>query len=651
MIGRISLAAVLSAAATLAVAGPAFSQEKAHSADSFVESLGINNLDLVGTTIDSNGHILDPIYDLGFRYARTVLNATGNPNSAEAGLFNNYGVRFDYLWPAGYTAEKLAGEVQALPAGSVISVEGNNECDNEGVFGGIGIPAAVSLQASIFQTFKADPRLKNIQVLAFTVIHDNSYTSPSNTPAGNSSQAYDAENYHPYPGNELPGLAIWKGIYNAHKIERAATTYKPIVVTETGANLSPASQAKTIPIIYADNYLFGVERTYVYALAKGQFGFTIAGQPAGAAMGSLISLLGEAVWQPATHAWKYPKFDTGYLSGSLDTHGVASVRHILLQRSNGDFYLLVWDELAVYNSTTKTDIDNPPAPVVLHLGTDIASATCLTQDRTTGAYGATPLSLTGPAGNQTVSLNIPDSVMVVHLVPAKGLIGTQKPVSVYSEQITADAAKSGMPSLVPDETYLVREHLVSGVKEFCTTPGPGGQIAPVLASDTPGAIEIDALPIEVPAHFPITIPVENFDPVANVGYGTSNTENYNVPLYRPGPFVITQYDPNANNGVCVGYFNSGDWLRYTIDVAAAGSYSIGIRYCGFGGKCHYEFGALGGKASLVTPTIDLPKTSGDWTNYQTVATPVHLSAGRQWMKLYCDYNGYNVDSLTISPSD
>jgi hypothetical protein len=99
---------------------------------------------------------------------------------------------------------------------------------------------------------------------------------------------------------------------------------------------------------------------------------------------------------------------------------------------------------------------------------------------------------------------------------------------------------------------------------------------------------------------------------------------------------------------------AGEWLAYSVTVAAGGSYSIGVRAAssGGGGTIHLTV-----DGSDVSGPIVLPDTGG-WSVWQTVVkTGVTLTAGPHLLKLIVDANGsggtaadLNWIDVTAAPS-
>ena len=107
-----------------------------------------------------------------------------------------------------------------------------------------------------------------------------------------------------------------------------------------------------------------------------------------------------------------------------------------------------------------------------------------------------------------------------------------------------------------------------------------------------------------------------------------------------GAYRQTDVDLEAatEGGYDVGWIAAGEWLKYSVNVAAAGNYILDARVAasGQGGSFHVEFG---GKD--VTGTMTIPDTGG-WQNWTTLSTSVALTAGPQVMRVVFDTPGTNA---------
>jgi hypothetical protein len=200
---------------------------------------------------------------------------------------------------------------------------------------------------------------------------------------------------------------------------------KPLMGTETGYYNLPAADTgsipenisgKYMPRLYGEYFNRAVARTYAYELADqgpnaasreenfGLIRYDMTEKPAYTAMKNMIDRLEEP--------------NTSFAPGALDytiVGGNTSLHHTLLEKSDGTFYLMLWQELACYNRFSETEIINPPLPVTLNLATQVAMASIyLPNDSATPA--ATYFN------TSSISLNVPDKLMVVELsnVPEPG---------------------------------------------------------------------------------------------------------------------------------------------------------------------------------------------------------------------------------------
>jgi endonuclease/exonuclease/phosphatase family metal-dependent hydrolase len=147
-----------------------------------------------------------------------------------------------------------------------------------------------------------------------------------------------------------------------------------------------------------------------------------------------------------------------------------------------------------------------------------------------------------------------------------------------------------------------------------------------------------------PAPVPGTIQAEDFD---NGGEGVAYHDT--TPGNTGGAYRSTDVDITAasGGGYLVGWIDQGEWLNYSVNVAAAGSYTVQVRIASPGGATmHVGFNG----PSNVWQTLNLPAT-GAWQAWTTVSFTATIGAGTQLMTLYADTAGYNIDSVTITPNN
>jgi endonuclease/exonuclease/phosphatase family metal-dependent hydrolase len=111
----------------------------------------------------------------------------------------------------------------------------------------------------------------------------------------------------------------------------------------------------------------------------------------------------------------------------------------------------------------------------------------------------------------------------------------------------------------------------------------------------------------------------------------------NTPGNNGGAYRATDVDiaSTPSGGYAVGWIGAGEWLRYTVNVASPGTYTVTARVAsaGSGGTFHIEF-----DGGANTGAMRVPNT-GSWSTYQDLTATVSLPAGTQTMWIVFDSNG------------
>lgn len=161
----------------------------------------------------------------------------------------------------------------------------------------------------------------------------------------------------------------------------------------------------------------------------------------------------------------------------------------------------------------------------------------------------------------------------------------------------------------------------------------------VLAA--PGSTPYSGTPITLPGVFE----AENFDRGGEgVAYHDKVAGNAGG-QYRTSEDVdiVVSSDP-AGGGFVVDNFETGEWLAYTVLVAAAGSYDVAVRASSAftGSALHVE---IDGRD--VTGPMSVPNT-GSWSTFQWVGkSGVTLSAGRHVLKIVADQQYFNLNQVMV----
>ena len=182
---------------------------------------------------------------------------------------------------------------------------------------------------------------------------------------------------------------------------------------------------------------------------------------------------------------------------------------------------------------------------------------------------------------------------------------------------------------------------------FCARPLARGLLLSVLAilfwagAAFAGPTPYASSPVAIAATGMTRVEAENYD-LGGEGVAYHDISSGGLTAYRTDNIGVYA-DGGASNGCAVGYAQAGEWDGYTLNVAAAGPYTLMARLaCPPGGSTfHLEFGPVGqvgGAGVLQSSEFIVP--SGNWSGYQDVSVPaINLPAGPLWMRLVLDSGG------------
>ncbi len=432
-------AGLLLAATSLASADPVTAKK----ADAFVDSIGVNihlGYDYGGSPYLNVAGLKARLQEMGIRHTR---------DGFESPLFKNWvKSRHNELGQAGIKGTFLAGGkykktqdgpvVTLTPAeclqsadlmpDAVEAIEGQNEILNIYVkWDDAKRDAARKYHQELFAAVKASPVWKNTPVIGPTCVGNKAYEA-----LGDLSAFMDFGNAHSYPLGPAPAVpesGFFKELIGANYVAPG----KQLLTTETGyttgtsdtgnQRVSPAAAGKYAPRLYLENFNRGMLRSFWYEFAdqgtsgsqEKTFGLVTQSheyKPQGAAIRNLTVLLKDATFNATTRQWESPAFDAGVLDYTL-SGATANVHSSLLQKSDGKFFLCLWQEVNSYNiaNNVEADIQNPDVAVTLSLKTPIASAASYLP---TSGTTASALAI----ANNQIALNVPDQVLIVELTPA-----------------------------------------------------------------------------------------------------------------------------------------------------------------------------------------------------------------------------------------
>jgi hypothetical protein len=147
------------------------------------------------------------------------------------------------------------------------------------------------------------------------------------------------------------------------------------------------------------------------------------------------------------------------------------------------------------------------------------------------------------------------------------------------------------------------------------------------------------------AAVPGTVKAANYDTGGQgVAYNVTST-NGTANSYRPdGVDLETCSDTGC--GYDIGWTSAGQWFKYTVDVATAGTYTVSFRLASPNGVTDALHIANSVGANL-SGAVNAPDTGG-WQDWATVTASVTLAAGIQTLTLDQDNSGWNVYYLAFA---
>lgn len=415
--------------------------EPARSADDFVNSIGVCTHWGYGDTPYGYAYpqVKKLLGELGVRHIRDGYN----PRMRD--LYQTYGIKATII--CGPQSGGIPSIIQTLQENRFLTdmAEGPNEVDifpSSADWEGKGFPEGPrSFQKELYSAIKDNPKTQSMGVIAPSTarIGSNTRLSPMSS--------MDYVVMHSYAGGQSPETSLYGGyvsnMVNAERILGQGAVEKPIVVTECGyhtalksgggviAGVQPGvsfeAQAKYLPRLYADYFNAGIVRTFSYEFidefkdedtnAEASFGIiqrNLTPKPAYYAIKNLINLLKDAKWDAKTQRWIKKSFHPDSLDFSLigAPADMSTLRHLLLEKSDGDYYLLIWREIPSFDLKTQQDMDNPTMTVKLRLGTPMRSATAYLLTK-----GTTPVRRWG--ATSVLTLQVPDQILVIKLIPKR----------------------------------------------------------------------------------------------------------------------------------------------------------------------------------------------------------------------------------------
>lgn len=363
--------------------------ENARSADDFVDSIGVNtHLYYDGSVYyQKYSSLIKPkLSQLGVRHIRDGASRNLNGYMDRLRELETLGIRTTLTCsPNDTTPQGAVSLVKELGTKVVEAVQGPNESNLGGDSNWVN--NLRSYQRQLYQAINADSVTKDVNVYGPSLSGESAYNA-----IGDLSDSVDYGTMNNYYSGRNPGIWGWGSDnygslqWNVRVAKRASVS-KSIITTETGYHSLVNSNngnngvpedisAKYMPRLLLEQFNYGIPRTFIYELIDAYYDPNTVDKnlgllrndgserPVFGAIKNLIGLLKD----PGT------SFTPGSLDYSLGGN-TDNIHHTLLQKQNGKFYLILWQEVSGYDVNTKQVIKINSQKVSLTLNTAIAKAT------------------------------------------------------------------------------------------------------------------------------------------------------------------------------------------------------------------------------------------------------------------------------------
>lgn len=405
---------------TSASPGASLSAEMPSGAYDFVNSIGLNtHLNYYDRTYGNFSLVQRELKSLGVRHLRDGVHLQDpGYNAALYGRWialGRLGIRFDAVLDPrnnlGPINSSLLEQVDTLAGHTIEMFEGPNEMDVSNTLNWPEIDR--DYQSALFDADKPFDGAHSIRVIGPSL----AFASASSM-IGNISTQLDFGNLHPYPAGEMPSVIFPDQV----NLERIMCDDKQIVFTETGYHnaineqhdqpgVSEDAAAKYIPRLFLEDYAHGIPRTYLYefldeapepGLTDPQLHWGLiradgSEKPAFAALKNLIAELDDT--SEPDHL--------SQLAWALNPYPI-KVHHLLLEKSDGVYDLVLWQEVSSYDTHQHSDITNAAVDVTLNLARSAQNITTYEP-----ALQENPVRSWSEV--KSVSLEIPDHPLVVEI--------------------------------------------------------------------------------------------------------------------------------------------------------------------------------------------------------------------------------------------
>lgn len=420
--------------------------------DDFVDSMGLN-IKLDRSEYNNNWSSIKPrLQELGIWHYRDGLKNVNNSSTYRSryqSLYNESGMRGLFIWGPWENQNRSGpGAVGAAKKGLdyVFIISGPNEPDlfwptnYDGNSSTDKWREIFDYQNAMYSALKADSATDHIPVTTPPV----SYYGEASLIGNNGTVLCDKIAWHWYSGQGHPDKnEVSTGISQAKSgLDKSGSPTSDMYTTESGHNswktanpgntngsaVSERTQMRYNLRILADQYRRGIYRTYLHQLMdlgtsptfNNSWGIVKADsgktpKPAFTAWKEIVSLFKERTWNSGSKTWSKPSYTPGSLDYTI-TGNTDSVKSLLLQKSNGTFYLMVWVARPSWSSSSDTDTS-----VFRSINVDFAQAQTVKRFRFSDTTGLMyESSATSSNGSKRWTFDASDSMSILEITGGSG---------------------------------------------------------------------------------------------------------------------------------------------------------------------------------------------------------------------------------------
>lgn len=402
---------------------------QARSANDFVDSIGVAvHLSYKNTGYDKYNEIIKPrLQELGVSHIRDGVRLEDVDTQQKFLDLAKIGIKSTLVMdPRDENTSSRAVAIVKSISESVEAVEGPNEWEvqPELKYAGQNFPKGVrQFQAELYSAIKADSSTAYLPVFSPSILAEHKAPELGKV-------ACDIGNIHHYPRGKW-GIPI-DGIEGKLTAGRILCGNQSIVMTESGYNTSVHDRsqygvsekvaAKYLLRLFLEYFNLGIKRFYTYELIDlkpdsqgyqserhyGLLRYDGSPKPDFIALKNLIFLLKD------TNKIKISNLTSNLLNlkpleATLQGY-TTNIHQTLLQKSNGKFYLILWQEVPSFEHQTKTDLVVPERPLTLILNTPISKAAIYQP-----VNSITPLKKY--TNVKRLKFKVPDHPLVIELTP------------------------------------------------------------------------------------------------------------------------------------------------------------------------------------------------------------------------------------------